>query len=222
MTRKRILMLIGCVCLAVMLAVPMVAGCAAPAPTPTPTPTPATGEMPTYGTWRLADNHPPEEPCGLLFQDLIAEWEKRSDGRIKIDYYPSMQLGGQEEVWDAMNIGTIEIGLAVPQERYDPRFAIAMAPYLFFTWEQFMEANKPGGWLTEILEPLYEGCNLHYLGYIAKGFAGVSLHEVPDILPPDQSDLKVRVLPNESWVKTWEALGYKPVFIVRPEFYTSV
>lgn len=36
MTKKKILMLIGSVCLAVMLALPLVAGCAAPTPTPTP------------------------------------------------------------------------------------------------------------------------------------------------------------------------------------------
>jgi len=38
---KNLLVLIGSVCLAVMLALPLVAGCAAPTPTPTPTPTPA-------------------------------------------------------------------------------------------------------------------------------------------------------------------------------------
>lgn len=41
MTRKKLLMLIGSVCLALVLVVPVIAGCAAPTPTPTPTPTPA-------------------------------------------------------------------------------------------------------------------------------------------------------------------------------------
>jgi len=37
MRKKKLLMTLGSVCLALMLAVPIVAGCAAPAPTPTPT-----------------------------------------------------------------------------------------------------------------------------------------------------------------------------------------
>jgi len=40
MTRKKLLLLVGSVFLAVMLAVPVVVGCAGPAPSPTPSPTP--------------------------------------------------------------------------------------------------------------------------------------------------------------------------------------
>lgn len=47
MTKKKILILLGSVCLALMLAVPVVVGCAGPAPTPTPTPTPAPTPTPT-------------------------------------------------------------------------------------------------------------------------------------------------------------------------------
>ena len=90
MTRKRILVLLGSVCLALMLVVPMVTACAAPAPTPSPTPTPT--PAPEKIVIRLIHAYPETTQHGRN-SDLFAELaDKYTDGRVEVIEFPNAQV----------------------------------------------------------------------------------------------------------------------------------
>ena len=61
-------------------------------------------------TLKFADTEVPGMPeyeGNLYFIDLV---EKNSNGRIKIEYYPNNQLGGDKEITAALMAGTVDIG----------------------------------------------------------------------------------------------------------------
>lgn len=107
MTRKKILMLLGSVCLALVLAVPLVAGCAAPTPppTPTPTPTPAVTQMTLiYATpYTLSDT---AGQAAALFKKCV---EEGTDGRVRVDLRLGGSLLSQKELLDGVKAGIADV-----------------------------------------------------------------------------------------------------------------
>jgi len=111
MTRKKLLILLGSVCLALVLVVPAAAGCAGPAPTPTPTPakptptpTPTPAPPPkaaeTY-TWEWGAPSPAADIASWatdMFADLV---EERSHGRIHINVHYGGEIVKAPELLDA-------------------------------------------------------------------------------------------------------------------------
>lgn len=222
MRSKRFPILIISVCLALILALPLVAGCAKEAAGPEPgAPTP-TGELPSYGTWRFGSIMSTEQPLYKAEMDWVNRVEERSDGRIDIEIYPNSQLGDWVELFEVISTGMVDLGLTVAVESYDPRLGIDWVPYRYFTWDQAREAYEPGGWISDIVGGLLEDNNLKMLGYGSRGFCGVSLKECPDVLPPEPCGMKIRTPPISSWKKAWEVLGYLPVAIPMAEVYTSI
>lgn len=209
MRTRRFSILLISVGVALMLVLPLVAGCAAEAPTK------------TYH-WRMGSVRAPDEPGTVLYQDFANLVEERTNGRIKIDVYPSCQLGDWTEMFEMCMVGTMEIGITPAVESYDPRLGIDFAPYRFFTWDQARDAYKAGGWMMDILRGIYEDNNIKLVGYPLAGFTGVSLNECPDVLPPDPCGTKIRTVPISSWKAAWEALGYLPTAIPFAEVYTSI
>ena len=64
---------------------------------------------------------------------VMSEVEKRSDGRLKIDYYPANQLGSTNEQFDGLMTGTIDIFLVGGNcmESMGKEYMIDAIPFVF-------------------------------------------------------------------------------------------
>jgi TRAP-type C4-dicarboxylate transport system substrate-binding protein len=60
-------------------------------------------------TWRLATKVPPESPEGLVFQRFADLTEKYTNGELKVQIFPSEQLGGTEAVLEQVSAGTVHL-----------------------------------------------------------------------------------------------------------------
>jgi TRAP-type mannitol/chloroaromatic compound transport system substrate-binding protein len=117
--KKRILMLLGSVCLALILAVPFVVACAGPAPSPTPTPTPSPTPTPT-------PSPPPEEKIyewklqsswtgmGVPHQDevcrmFVERTKEMSDGRLLITNYDAGVILSMGEGYEGCASGIVDM-----------------------------------------------------------------------------------------------------------------
>ena len=113
MTRKKILMLLGSVCLALMM---LAIACAAPSPSPSPSPTPTPSPTPPptqeVFEWKYCSINP---LTTATVQDLpiIQKIEAMSGGRIKITPYWVDELIPAAEMNVAVSTGTIEMAQVV-------------------------------------------------------------------------------------------------------------
>jgi len=140
MTRKKLLMLIGSVVLALMLVVPLVVACAGPAPTstptpttptptpsPSPTPTPAPPATPQVFKWRCQASCPPVEEMYIRLLDFWAEVKEETNGQIDVTMYGEGAIIPVMEILPSVVSGTIEMGFTVPGyfRSWAPSFAYA-------------------------------------------------------------------------------------------------
>lgn len=89
-------------------------------------------EAPKY-TFRLAETHPADYPTTLgdkKFAELVFE---RSKGRIKIDVFPSSQLGEEKSVIEQVQLGAIEFTRvsSSPLAEFNKQFGVYSLPYVF-------------------------------------------------------------------------------------------
>jgi len=103
MTREKVLMLLGSVCLALMLVVPIVASCAGPAPTPTSTLTPAIEW--TFAAWQPLTHWSHVE----LYRPFWDEVEAATEGRLVVHMRDKAELGYKgPEYLRVLKAGTVD------------------------------------------------------------------------------------------------------------------
>jgi len=164
MRMKKLLILIGSLCLALMLALPLVGACA---PTPTPAPTPAAPEKVWYwhpSTWL---------PSGVEWDRLgyISDYiTKASGGRIVCEPSAPGAICPVEEQLDMVGTGATDAMMPYP-DYYSGKIPLcvlaANASYLLdTTWEfyQYIEHQRGGRMLELIKEEYANYGDIHVVG----------------------------------------------------------
>ena len=59
--------------------------------------------------WKASDVHPLGYPTVEAIQRMGKKLEKETNGRISIQMYPSMQLGGEKEMIEQAQVGALQI-----------------------------------------------------------------------------------------------------------------
>ncbi len=173
--------------------------------------------------WKMASEAGAKESPVANSMDMWAELiEKRTNGRIKINVFYQGELGGQQELFDQHIKGNIDLMLTWPMTSYDPRVGVMNTPYLVLDWKDALEAYKPGGWLTEIVDPVFAGIGLKYFGPYPEGFGGVATKGRYATTVEAAKDIKVRSQPIFPYPQSMRALGYQAVPIDWNEVYTSI
>ena len=101
-------------------------------------------------TARLSGHWSPKHQSAIHSQLFADEVTKRSNGRLKIEFYPSKQLFGIREVLGAVTSGAVELGGVVGVVSFpsiNKNFNVASFPGLFESYEQqrgFFKDSKMG------------------------------------------------------------------------------
>ena len=88
---------------------------------------------------RMSGHWSPKHQSAIHSQIFADEVTKRSNGRLKIEFYPSKQLFGIREVMGAITSGAVELGGVVGVVSFPPinkNFNVASYPGLFSSYEQ--------------------------------------------------------------------------------------
>jgi len=109
MKRKNLLKLVGAICLAVVIAIAFLPGCAKEAPAPAPGPT---AEEPIL--IRFAEGNPPVGAQSECVKAMADEIEKRTDGRVKFEIYWGGTLIVRKEMLKGVMTGAADMGLILP------------------------------------------------------------------------------------------------------------
>lgn len=167
-------------------------------------------------------NHP-GEPVDVAMNKWAELLEERTDGKMKMELYPSSQLGNKSELIDQMLAGSNVITLADGAFYADlgvEDFGIVFAPYLFDTWEDAWNLTE-SDWYAKQSSKLEE----KGLKILSSNWKYGDRHTLID-RPIDSVDglkgLKIRVPDNMIQVKGFEVLGATPTPMALGEVYTSL
>lgn len=158
--------------------------------------------------------------------DAVEKWarliEEGTNGDIKFRVFYQNQLGGQQDVFDQHIAGDVQMMLNWPMTSYDKRISVIYTPFMFTTWEEAMDAYKPGGWLNKTLDSIYQDNGLKFFGAWPEGFNGVATRGKHALTVEEAKGIKVRVPPVFPFVETMKAMGYQTASIDWGEVFAAV
>lgn len=155
----------------------------------------------------------------LTFKALV---ESESGGRITVEVYPAGQLGGEREYLEAINLGTVEMGVASgAMAGFFPEAMVFDIPYLFSS-EAVAWKVLDGPMGEKISALLAEKTNMINLGYGEVGFRHFTNNERPIHTPADMRGLNIRVQETPIYVRLVQSLGASPTPIPWPEVYSAL
>nr|WP_319473565.1 TRAP transporter substrate-binding protein [uncultured Sphaerochaeta sp.] len=156
------------------------------------------------------------------FADQVAEL---SEGRIKIEIYPSGQLGDDNEVYQAMQMGAVDLyrGNASSMSDFGKMQVTALAlPYIFRDRDHFWSVCA-GSLGDEILSDIQaSGSRMVGLFYMDEGARNFFTTDAPVTKIEDLKNLKIRVQSSQLMLDTVSALGANPTPIDYAELYTAL
>ena len=157
-----------------------------------------------------------------LGMDYMAErLEEISDGNMVIKMYPTAQLGGERELLELVQIGTIgitKISGAV-LENIVPPVRVFSLPYLFRDQDHYRAVTE-GEIGNEILDAGAE-YRLKGLAYYDAGFRSFYTKDRPIMTPDDLRGMKIRVQPSVMAINLIGAYGGSATPLAYGELYTA-
>ena len=166
----------------------------------------------------LGVSHPVHEAM-VYMADLIAE---KSKGKLKIEIYPSSQLGSEKQSLELLQIGSLgmtKVSAAV-MENFSPDLKVLGYPYIFKD-----DAHRFKIYDGEIGKKLLSGSEqfwLKGLTYFDAGNRSFYTKDTPIDSPKDLEGLKLRVMQSPTAIEMVKDFGGSPTPISWAELYTSL
>jgi len=166
-----------------------------------------------------SDSHPTMRAMKEYFVKPI---EEGSQGRIKVELYPNAQLGGDREISEGVQMGTIQMAIpaSAPLAGFDKRVQVLELPYLFTTKQAAFEAAD--GILGEKLNSYLAAKGMLILGFQENGFRHVTNNRGPVKTPADLKGIKIRTMENPIHLAFFKAVGANPTPMSWGELYTAL
>src|SRR5215210_8533144 len=94
---------------------------------------PCAGVAQQKQVWKASDVHPLGYPTVEAIQRMGKKLEAQTSGRISIQMFPSMQLGGEKEMIEQAQVGALQIArISVgPMGPLVPEFNVFNLPFVF-------------------------------------------------------------------------------------------
>ncbi|MGG5357501.1 MULTISPECIES: TRAP transporter substrate-binding protein [unclassified Enterococcus] len=149
--------------------------------------------------------------------------EEKTNGTVKIQYFPDGQLGGERELIELTQSGAVDFTKvsASALESFSKVYSIFSVPYLFEDEAHFFNVMND----AEIMEPIYqstEGMGFTGLTYYDSGQRSFYMVDGPIHTPEDLRGKKIRVMQSETAIRMVELLGGSAVPMGSDEVYTSL
>ena len=223
MKRKRLLTLIGSLCLVVALvAIPFTACTPEPTPTPTSTPTPAPAAEKTYPPFIYTVAYPNVNRCSWLqCEGALKLITERSNGRITFDYHPGSELITAKDQLAAMESGVIDgcFTAMMYHEDVAPEGGISFAPCTFDSFGDAVAFHMLPE-VRSIIRDSYMKSGAYYLGSSCNFEQSIHMNVKIEKIE-DFQGLKIRA-GGGVMDEIVTALGANMFFCVGGEIYTAM
>lgn len=154
-----------------------------------------------------------------VFKNIV---EAESGGRIEVKLFPAGSLGGETDLLQNTQDGTLAMSMiSGPFSKVCPEAAVLDIPYMFpnpnVAWKVL-----DGDFGKELAKHCLEKTGLRTLAYGETGFRNFTNSKRAVAQPSDMSGLKIRVMTVPSFVEMVKALGAEPTPIPWPEVPTAL
>ncbi|WP_462378786.1 TRAP transporter substrate-binding protein [Pseudomonas sp. Marseille-QA0892] len=150
-----------------------------------------------------------------------AQVEKESNGRIKVQLYPSEQLGSEMDIINSIQLGTADMTLTGESlQNWAPKAAMLAVPYAFRDEDHLRRAVE-GEIGKEIEAQIVERTNLVPIAWFQRGARQLTANRA--ITKPDElNGLRLRVPNVPLFVDTWQGMGARPTPMALGEVFTAL
>jgi tripartite ATP-independent transporter DctP family solute receptor len=152
---------------------------------------------------------------------LCDEIEKGTQGRYKCQHFPNGSLGGEREMIEAVQLGTLDIvnTSTGPVGNFVPEVKIVDIPFLFRDYDHARRyLDGPG---QELLSK-FPAKGLVALAWTENGFRHMTNSKRSIVKPEDASGLKMRTMENKVHMEGYRAFGIQPTPMAFPEVFGAL
>jgi tripartite ATP-independent transporter DctP family solute receptor len=148
------------------------------------------------------------------FADEIA---KRTGGRFKVEQFPGSALGGEREMIESLQLGTLDMVITSsgPVSNFVPEVGITDIPFLFRDTAHARAVLD--GPIGQELLARFPAKGLVAVAWGEQGFRHVTNNRRPITSPEDMKGLKLRTMENQVHMTAFRALGANPTPMAWPE-----
>jgi tripartite ATP-independent transporter DctP family solute receptor len=186
------------------------------------------GSMPAFAqqkqVWKASDVHPLGYPTVEAIQRMGKKLEQQTNGRISIQMFPSMQLGGEKEMIEQAQVGALQIA-RISVGAMGPvvdELNVFNLPFVFKDEAQMRRViDGPIG--QKMLDDISASpqSRLIALGWMDAGTRNVYANKAfPK--PADLKGQKIRMMGNPIFVETMNAMGGNGVAMGFNELYSAL
>jgi tripartite ATP-independent transporter DctP family solute receptor len=171
---------------------------------------------------KLGHGLDPGHPVHEAMEHMQARVAELSGGRMRIDLYPSQQLGSERELLELLQLGSLgmtKVAAAV-LEGFAPEYKALSAPYVFRDREHRFRVLE--GEIGRELLLDSQRYWLRGLTYYDAGSRSFYTKDRPIRAPEDLAGLKIRTLESATQVRMVNELGGSATPISWGELYTAL
>jgi len=173
----------------------------------------------TY-TMKIGIGHAPTHSYVIASEKFKELVQRRSGGRLKVDIFPSSQLGGEREMQEMVSLGTLEMTVTGVAVIYEPLYALLEAPFLYRDRDHIKKVMA-SPIVAELGESLLKK-GIRYVGFYENGFRNITNSKRAINSPADVRGLKIRTPENLAQIETFKALGAVATPMAFSELYNAL
>jgi tripartite ATP-independent transporter DctP family solute receptor len=171
---------------------------------------------------KLAHGLDSSHPVHKAMEYMAARAHEKSAGKLRIDIYPSQQLGTERECLELLQIGSLamtKVSTSV-MEGFAPSHKVYSLPYLFRDEAHRFKVLESEIGTRLLLEP--QKYFLRGLCYYDAGSRSFYTKTKPIMSPGDLTGMKIRTQESTTSMKMVSSLGGSPTPIAWGELYTAL
>ena len=150
------------------------------------------------------------------------EIEKGTQGRYKCQQFPNSALGGEREMIEAVQLGTLDLvnTSTGPVGNFVPEVKIVDIPFLFRDYDharRYLDSAAGQDLLTK-----FPAKGLVALAWTENGFRHMTNNKRAIVKPADAAGLKMRTMENKVHMEGYRAFGIQPTPMAFPEVFGAL
>jgi tripartite ATP-independent transporter DctP family solute receptor len=148
--------------------------------------------------------------------------EKGTQGRYKCQQFPASALGGEREMIEAVQLGTLDLvnTSTGPVGNFVPEVKIVDIPFLFRDYDHARKVMD--GPIGQDILTKFPSKGLVALAWTENGFRHMTNNKHPIIKPTDASGLKMRTMENKVHMDGYKTFGIQPTPMAFPEVFGAL
>ncbi len=150
------------------------------------------------------------------------EVEKGTQGRYKCQQFPSSALGGEREMIEAVQLGTLDVvnTSTGPVGNFVPEVKIVDIPFLFRDYDHARHVMD--GPIGQDLLTKFPAKGLVALAWTENGFRHMTNSKRAIVKPADAAGLKMRTMENKVHMEGYRTFGIQPTPMAFPEVFGAL